>query len=305
MRISGRIRLRFGEGQISPNPLFAKDGAVKASIAHKVLTDMHRVLFVVLLLSGVAACGGSQSEAEPVVEPVAGVPPVFPVNQLVMCSSFSRDGALAAAISIRYPARWLVLGSSSAAGAGASRYRHSWAGQLAAEVTDNGAELTNIARGGYTTYQALSSDCEVDATRPQPDPLHNIDRAIELGADIVIVSFPSNDAALGYSAEEAAANILLLRAQLAQHNTPLLVLSAQPRALTAQKQALLVKFNQLLQPLLGPCFVDVFSQLQATDLKLLPQYDSGDGVHLNDAGHTVVYQALVERLAEGSCVDIR
>lgn len=109
-------------------------------------------------------------------------------------------------------------------------------------------ELLNIARGGYSSYQALSSDCEVDTKRPQPDPEHNVDRAIAAGADIVIVSFPSNDAALGYSAEEAAANILLLRAQLAQHNTPLLVLSAQPRALTAQKQAQLVKFNQLLQP---------------------------------------------------------
>jgi acyl-CoA thioesterase I len=271
-----------------------------------VVTSLYRVGVVIILLSAIAACGGDKpgSAAEPGTG-LGQIPPVFPVNQLVSCSSFSRDGALAEAISIRYPAKWLVLGSSSAAGAGASRYRHSWAGQLAARVSDNGAELINIARGGYTTYQALSADCDVDVKRPQPDPEHNIDRAIALGADIVVVSFPSNDAALGYSAEEAAANIVLMRAQLAQRNTPLLVLSAQPRALTAQKQALLVKFNRLLQPLLGPCFVDVFSQLHATDLTILPQYDSGDGVHLNDAGHALVYQQLVQRLNDGSCINIR
>jgi acyl-CoA thioesterase-1 len=261
-------------------------------------------VFVALLLQTLVACDDTTTTLPEVVSPGAAAKPVWPVNTLVHCEDLNIRQVIDAAIPVLHPQVWLVMGSSSAAGAGASRYGKSWAGRLTADVALTAAKLVNIAGGGYSSYQALSADCDVSHLRPVTDPQRNVDKAIELLADIVIISFPSNDAALGFSADETAVNILLMRARLAQHNIPVLVLSAQPRAIATNKQAQLRRFNQVMQPLMGPCFINVFDALAAADLRILPQFDSGDGVHLNDAGHDVVYQALLNRLNEGSCVAV-
>lgn len=101
---------------------------------------MYRVLFIGVLLAWVTACGGGESGTVVGVEPDTGAKPPRPVNKLVICEGLDSTDALAAGIAIRYPAVWLVMGSSSAAGAGASRYRHSWAGKLTADVTEHGAD---------------------------------------------------------------------------------------------------------------------------------------------------------------------
>jgi acyl-CoA thioesterase I len=259
-----------------------------------------RLALFLLGFSVLTACGGSDDK--PQTAPIAVLPPM--VNHYVSCDSFSvlPDAMLPRRLSA--PSDWVVLGSSTAAGAGASKPQLSWVELLRADTVAKDAQLHNIARGGYSSYQALSSRCTVDPLRKQPDPNHNIDRALTLAADMVLLNFSSNDAALGYTAVETAANILLLRQQLADKNVALLVLSAQPRNMAPDKQQQLLELNRLLQPVLQGCYVDVYAALTAPGGGLAPTYDFGDGVHLNDAGHQLVFTAVKAALQSGQCVQL-
>ncbi len=257
-------------------------------------------LFVVGILVGCSG-DGAETVTPPVqVPPSVDPAPVLLRNANVNCGEWSQRLAddFRPAYSLQRQQRWVVMGSSSAFGAGASKYDTSWAGLLVDVAKDYGAEVVNIARGGYTTYQAMSSDCDVASNRPQPDAAHNVDLAIELGADLVILSFPSNDAASNYTAEETAHNILYLRSRLADEGIALLVLGAQPRNMTKSKQKLLIELDDLLKPRFSPCLVELYRYLVDNTGNLASQYDAGDGVHLNDAGHAIVFEQLSKLFAE-------
>lgn len=237
-------------------------------------------------------------------------PPVVPLpallsNTMLNCGEWSQYlTEFKPAYSLQRHQRWVVMGSSSAFGAGASVYSKSWAGLLTSVAEEYGAEVINIARGGYTTYHAMSTDCSVNSGRPQPDPAHNIDLALELGADLVILSFPSNDAASGFPAEETAYNLLYMRARLADKGIPLLVLGAQPRNMVVSKQRLLTGLDALLKPRFAPCLVELYRFLVDDTGNLATQYNAGDGVHLTDAGHALVFAELENSISthtDNSC----
>jgi acyl-CoA thioesterase I len=250
----------------------------------------------------VAGCGQGEDVPAPVSLPpvIIELPKIN--NNYVQCGSFSSQPMKDLPWRLSAPSDWVVLGSSSAFGAGASSVERSWVKLLQNDKVAAAANVHNIARGGYTTYQALSAACTVSPERRQPDPVHNIDQALALSADLVLLSFPSNDAALAYGAEETAANILLLRQQLADKNTALLVLSAQPRNMALEKQRLLLALNSILRPVLTDCFVDVYAALADSNGGLSAKFDAGDGVHLNDAGHQLVFEAVRAALQAGKCV---
>jgi lysophospholipase L1-like esterase len=52
----------------------------------------------------------------------------------------------------------------------------------------------------------------------------------------------------------------------------------------------------------GSCFVDVRAELTATNGGIAPAYAAGDGVHLNDAGHRIIFDRIVAALDAGACV---
>jgi lysophospholipase L1-like esterase len=54
----------------------------------------------------------------------------------------------------------------------------------------------------------------------------------------------------------------------------------------------------------APCFVALREALAGADGKLAPQYDSGDGVHPNDAGHALIYNKVKGVLDAGECVRV-
>lgn len=262
-----------------------------------------RLLFILVSCAVLLACGGGGSDSgEP---PVAVPAPTVPLltNSYVQCGEFFQGVDNLIPRTLSAPSDWVVMGSSSAVGAGASTPDKSWVGLLQSDQVAAQAQIHNIARGGYTTYQALSEQCVVNPNRRQPDAEHNIDKALTLAPDLVLLSFPSNDAALGYSATETAANILLLRQQLADQNTALLVLSAQPRNMAPDKQKLLTELDRLLKPVLTDCFVAVYAPL-AGGGGLAPEFDSGDGVHLNDAGHALVFNAVKAALQSEKCLKL-
>ena len=199
------------------------------------------------------------------------------------------------------PGTWVVLGSSTAAGAGATPSR-GWATRLAEDHIALRVTLVNLARGGITTYAARASFSEPVPARPAPDPSINIDAALALRPALLILSFPTNDSALGYEADETVRNLLALRRAALAAGVSVVVLSTQPRDLSAARRAALPLIDTTLSAAVGECFVAVRSAMSDTDGRLAPEFDSGDGVHPNDAGHALILERVEATLQSGRCV---
>lgn len=224
-------------------------------------------------------------------------------NPRIDCGEYSSTVPSGLPYRVAAEGTWAIMGSSSAFGAGASKYVNSWAGQLTEALAEYDVTVQNTSKGGYTTYHALPESCDVPLYRKQPDPNHNLDKALSFNPAVVVMSYPSNDAASGYTAREAAINVLLMRQTLLDKGIPLLVISAQPRPLGADGQQALLGFDDLLNEAMGPCFVNVYDKLLGEDGKLAAEYDF-DTVHVTDAGHRVIYQALTEAINSKQCISV-
>lgn len=189
------------------------------------------------------------------------------------------------------PGRWVLLGSSTALGAGATG-QQGWAQQLAAELPALGASLSNLAIGGSTTYAARPSGDLPPAGRAAPDPAGNVDAALALAPRLLLLAYPGNDTALGLSADETVANLGRVRAHAQARGVAVLVLGTQPRQLSEAGLARLA----------AECFVELRSGLAGPDGRLAADRDAGDGVHPNDAGHALILARVRARLRSGRCV---
>lgn len=211
-------------------------------------------------------------------------------------------GDAAAKVPSVAPGAWVVIGSSTAAGAGATP-GNSWAVRLLAAYAERPVQLINLAVGGSTTYAGLPTQSVSVPGRPAPDTAANVDAALAQGAKLMLVSYPSNDTALGYSVEETVNNLLAIRDAARSHDVAAMILSTQPRALSASQLALLPQIDARLSASVGPCFVAVREVLAGPDGKLDPRYDSGDGVHPNDAGHALIYERVRAVVDSKRCVE--
>ena len=140
--------------------------------------------------------------------------------------------------------------------------------------------------------------------RPLPDAAHNIDAALALKPSLLLVSYPTNDTALGYSVDETVRNVLAIRAKAQSQDVPVMVLSTQPRAMSAELLQRLDAVNTLLLKEVQDCFVPVHAALAGVNGLLAPAYDSGDGVHPNNAGHALIFQHIHNVLTAGKCVRV-
>ena len=191
----------------------------------------------------------------------------------------------------------VVVGSSTSAGTGASTADSSWVGRYRAYVKslDPTAVVVNLAVGGYTTYHVMPTGFVPPAGRPTPVPTANITMALAYQPWAIVVNLPSNDVTSGYSIAEQIANYDTLRARAAAAGVPIWLTTAQPRNLAdpLQRDQLRVMTDSTLSRY-APFAIDVYHGLAAADGTILPQYNSGDGIHVNDAGHRYIFQQVVD-----------
>jgi lysophospholipase L1-like esterase len=195
------------------------------------------------------------------------------------------------------------MGSSTAAGVGASP-GHGWASLIGNDYAGRGVSIVNLGLGGSVTYNGLSLSETIPPDRPPQNASHNIDAALSAGARLVLVGYPSNDFAYGYSADETVRNHVLIALTAKNRNVPTIVISSQPQRGTPSAYAtgVFADIDRRLASEFGPCFVEVRTALANPDNSLNPIYDSGDGQHLNDLGHQVIHDRMKSVIDSGSCV---
>jgi lysophospholipase L1-like esterase len=194
----------------------------------------------------------------------------------------------------------VVLGSSTAEGAGASKLSNSWVFRLEQElkISNKASSVVNYGKSGYSTFHILPTGTRY-SNRPNPDVERNITNALSKNPNLIIINMPSNDAAYGYSKEEQLRNYRLLIKLIKKSKIQYLLISPQPRNFKNKEQRIQQNaLFQLMKKEFSPNFVDVWSFLSSEDFSLKPTFDSGDGIHLNDQGHDCIFQQVFAKINE-------
>lgn len=190
----------------------------------------------------------------------------------------------------------VVIGSSTAAGTGASSPAASWVGLLRSylQSQDPEVQVVNLAVGGYTTYNVMPTGYIPPTGRPQPVPANNITMALAYKPWLIVVNLPSNDVTSGFTTAEIMANYAVIVAAAQAQNVPIWITTTQPRNLPAQAQRdQQLAIANLTMSTYGSYAIDVWNGLAATDGTILPEFNAGDGIHLNDLGHAFIFGQVV------------
>src|SRR5215203_1037746 len=203
----------------------------------------------------------------------------------------------------------VILGSSTAAGTGASNYDSSWAGRLQLSFRKNitagdpDTIVINLAVGGYVTYYAMPIGYVPPAGRPAPDGEHNVTKALSFSPDIVLINFPTNDIGSGYSKNEFLNNLRFLSQQITSVGVKAYVATTQPRSQFdfSMRQALRECVDSVNNSF-GANAINFWDDLATNDgqFNLRPEVNSGDGVHANNLGHRLLFERVREKNIFGS-----
>lgn len=196
------------------------------------------------------------------------------------------------------PIHIVVIGSSTAAGTGPSTSDSAWVNRYRTYLQNINPlnQVTNLAIGGTTTYQIMPSWYVAPTNRPATNNNNNVTMAINLGADAIIVNMPSNDAANGFSINEQMTNFITISNSADSSNIPVWVCTTQPRnGFNPAKKAIQLGVRDSIINYFGPLSIDFWNGFADTTNNILTQFDSGDGVHMNDAGHRVLNERVINK----------
>lgn len=192
-----------------------------------------------------------------------------------------------------------ILGSSTAAGNGASSYNNSWAGKITAFYNQNPGDgldtiVYNLAVGGYSTYEEMPTGFVPPASRPAPDISHNITAAMDYHPDIVIINLPSNDITRGYRINEAMDNLRQMMSVATSGGARCFISTAQPRNEAPAMRDSLRAFKDSIIVTFGLKYIDFWSDIVTQDgtNMIRPELNAGDGIHVNDLGHNLLYMRV-------------
>ncbi len=189
----------------------------------------------------------------------------------------------------------VVLGSSTAAGTGASPASLGWVGRIQTKLANDSknAKVINLALAGFTSYNILPTGYAVAPGRPMPDSLRNISKALTYKPDLVIINLPTNDIASLYTDDEILSNFRAVSNLLDNSQIPYIVTGTQPRNFATYDQRKRLKtLNDKLRNMYPNSIEDFLERLSEPTWEILSAYSFGDGVHLNNQGHLVIFESI-------------
>lgn len=189
----------------------------------------------------------------------------------------------------------VVLGSSTAAGTGVSHPDSAWVNRYNnyLKVLNPKNEVINLAKGGYTTFHILPKGTNTPENRPNPDTSRNITMALSHKPDAIIINLPSNDAAKGFSVNEQLANYKTVLTDANAANVPVWIATTQGRNLNPKGLENLCEMRDSTFTHYGEKAINFWLDIGQAKGTLNITYDSGDGIHLNDKGHKILFDRVV------------
>ena len=205
--------------------------------------------------------------------------------------------------------RLAVVGSSTAAGTGATVPDSGWVGLLSQYYKCRLGtidSLANLGVAGSNFYNAMPSSYVPPPSRPTPDNIHNVTKALTFlngaaNADegVVIVNFPTNNYN-SYSIAEIMNGLQIIYDSVTAANRRCYITTTQPRCdasfnnseikkkLADIKDSILIRF--------GNNVINFWDGLyNIADTCTLPQYASGDLIHFNNQGHRVLFERVLAK----------
>ncbi len=196
--------------------------------------------------------------------------------------------------------RIVILGSSTAAGTGPTVLDSAWAWRLTARLASIApkTQVVNLAVGGYATYHLVPTGSVLPKGQ-NIDTLRNITAALRLDPDFIIINLPSNDAAQHIPVSVQLANYTLISNAARLADVEVFVTTPQPRnfAITqiAMQRELLdstyLRFGQQHT-------IDFWTAIASKEGTVPTNFDSGDGIHLNDAAHRIFVARVFAKLID-------
>lgn len=190
----------------------------------------------------------------------------------------------------------VVIGSSTAAGAGPSTPDSAWVNRYRKylQAINSQNQVTNLAIGGTTTYHIMPSWFVAPLGKPATNINNNVTQAINLGADAIIVNMPSNDASSGFGIAEQMSNFIAIFNSADSAGIPVWICTTQPKNFSSSaSKAIQTGVRDSILTYFGNFAVDFWTGIADANHDILPQYNSGDGTHLSDAGHAILVQRII------------
>lgn len=193
----------------------------------------------------------------------------------------------------------VVLGSSTAAGVGPSTMDSAWVNRYRTALQEqySGFEVVNLALGGYTTYQILPTGFEIPSgVNESIDVNRNITKALEYEPFAIIINMPSNDAVKLYTVEQQLTNYDTIYNYAAASGVQVWIATTQPRNFTNPVQ-IQIQFDlaDTIPDVYGNYAIDFWNDLADENGFIKDEFDSGDGIHLNDAGHRLLFSRVWDK----------
>lgn len=189
----------------------------------------------------------------------------------------------------------VVLGSSTAAGAGVSIPDSAWVNRYRnyLQAINPANEVVNLAVGGYNTYRIMPTGFIPPPLRPNPDVVRNITAALAELPDAIIVNMPSNDVAANFTYTEQMFNLDTIVQIANAASVPIWICTTQPRNFAPLQAQLQWDIKDSILAQFSPNAIDFWTGIALPSYWIDPIYDSGDGVHLNDLAHGILEQRVI------------
>ena len=130
--------------------------------------------------------------------------------------------------------------------------------------------------------------------RPKPSITKNITYALTFHPSALIINLPSNDAAYGYSNSEQLKNYDTVMAIASNHKIPVWIATPQPRNFPIAIINDQINFVILLLIDMEKKVSTSGIHLRTLDGTLDSIYGFGDGIHLNNFGHRIIFEKVVD-----------
>ena len=206
--------------------------------------------------------------------------------------------------------RGVVIGSSTAAGTGASSVDSGWVSHLniyykcRLGIADS---VYNLGIPGADNYRGMPTTYVPPVSRPLPDPDHNISKAGFLLKDVpvatdgvVIVNYPTNRYNI-YSIDEIMTSLQLIYDSAISGGNRCFITTTQPRTdggfNAASVKRKLADIKDSIINRFGTANTINFwdGMYDPADTSILDKYSFGDLIHFNDAGHRELFERVVAK----------